>query len=116
MFLPGTITSTVGSPSSNYAMAIYDLAEDEALIVELDQLPDGVYWSFQLGDVWSRSQNYMYRQNRDLSQPSQWRTLNSKRAGIAIFFQTSTDTWIDSLEYMPYAQRPSRLCTSHILS
>ncbi|HET8612763.1 MAG TPA: DUF1214 domain-containing protein [Sphingomonas sp.] len=61
-FLPGTITSTVGSPSSNYAMAIYDLAEDEALILELDQLPDGVYWSFQLGDVWSRSLNYMYRQ------------------------------------------------------
>lgn len=61
-FLPGTITSTVGSPSSNYAMAIYDLAEDEALILELDQLPDGVYWSYQTGDVWSRSLNYMYRQ------------------------------------------------------
>lgn len=60
-FLPGTITSTVGSPSSNYAMAMYELAEDEALILELDQLPDGVYWSFQLGDVWSRSLNYMYR-------------------------------------------------------
>ncbi|GGD84730.1 DUF1214 domain-containing protein [Croceicoccus mobilis] len=59
-FLPGTITSTVGSPTSNYAMAVFDLAEDEALILELDQLPDGVYWSFQLGDVWSRSLNYMY--------------------------------------------------------
>ena len=59
-FLPGTITSTVGSPSSNYAMAIYNLAEDEALIVELDEVPDGVYWSYQLGDVWSRSLNYMY--------------------------------------------------------
>jgi hypothetical protein len=61
-FLPGTITSTVGSPSSNYAMTMFDLAEDEALIIELDQLPDGVYWSLQLGDVWSRSLNYMYRQ------------------------------------------------------
>lgn len=59
-FLPGTITSTVGSPSSNYAMAIYNLAEDEALIVELDEAPDGVYWSYQLGDIWSRSLNYMY--------------------------------------------------------
>lgn len=61
-FLPGTITSTVGSPSSNYAMAIFNLAEDEALILELDKLPDGIYWSFQTGDVWSRSLNYMYRQ------------------------------------------------------
>ncbi|MET0545962.1 MAG: DUF1214 domain-containing protein [Caulobacterales bacterium] len=62
VFLPGTITSTVGSPLSNYAMAIFNLAEDEALILELDQIPDGVYWSYQLGDVWSRSLNYMYRQ------------------------------------------------------
>lgn len=60
-FLPGTITSTVGSPTSNYAMAIFNLADDEALILEMDHLPDGVYWSFQLGDVWSRSLNYMYR-------------------------------------------------------
>ena len=59
-FLPGTITSTVGSPTSNYAMAIFNLAEDEALIVELDEVPDGVYWSYQLGDVWSRSLNYTY--------------------------------------------------------
>ena len=61
-FLPGTITSQVGSSFSNYAMAGFDLAEDEALIITLDPLPDGVYWSFQLGDVWSRSLNYMYRQ------------------------------------------------------
>jgi hypothetical protein len=62
VFLPGTMTSTVGSPTSNYAMAIFDLTEDEALILTLDQVPDGVYWSYQLGDVWSRSLNYMYRQ------------------------------------------------------
>jgi hypothetical protein len=61
-FLPGTITSQVGSSFSNYAMAGFDLAEDEALIITLDPLPDGVYWSIQLGDVWSRSLNYMYRQ------------------------------------------------------
>ena len=61
-FLPGTVTSQVGSPSSNYAMAVFDLAEDEALIIELDQLPDGVYWSLQAGDVWSRSLNFTHRQ------------------------------------------------------
>jgi hypothetical protein len=61
-FLPGTITSQVGSSFSNYAMAGFDLAADEALIITLDPLPDGVYWSIQLGDVWSRSLNYMYRQ------------------------------------------------------
>jgi hypothetical protein len=53
--LPGTVTSQVGSPSNNTAMAIFDLREDEALILELDEVPSGTYWSFQLGDVWSRS-------------------------------------------------------------
>jgi len=61
-FLPGTITSEVGSPSSNYAMAVFDLADDEALVIELNPLPDGVYWSLQLGDVWSRSLNFTHRQ------------------------------------------------------
>jgi hypothetical protein len=63
VLLPGTITSQVGSPSSNYAMAVFELQEDEALIIEMDQRPDGAYWSFQLGDVWSRSLNFATRQS-----------------------------------------------------
>jgi hypothetical protein len=61
-YLPGTITSQVGSPTSNYAMAVFDLKDDEALIIELKPLPDGVYWSLQAGDVWSRSLNFTHRQ------------------------------------------------------
>jgi len=61
--LPGTVTSQVGSPSNNTAMAIFELREDEALIVELDEVPNGAYWSFQLGDVWSRSLDFMNRQS-----------------------------------------------------
>jgi len=61
--LPGTVTSQVGSPSNNTAMAIFELQEDEALIVELDEVPNGAYWSFQLGDVWSRSLDFMNRQS-----------------------------------------------------
>ena len=59
--LPGTKTSEVGSPSANYAMAIFELAEDEALIISMDKVPDGAYWSIQIGDVWSRSLNYSTR-------------------------------------------------------
>jgi len=61
--LPGTVTSQVGSPSNNTAMAIFELRDDEALIVELDEVPNGAYWSFQLGDVWSRSLDFMNRQS-----------------------------------------------------
>lgn len=59
--LPGTTTSQVGSPSNNTAMAIFSLQPDEALILELDEVPSGDYWSFQLGDVWSRSLDHSNR-------------------------------------------------------
>jgi Protein of unknown function (DUF1214) len=56
--LPGTTTSEIGNPVSNYAMAIFDLDPDEALIMHMDKAPDGAYWSFQLGDVWSRALDF----------------------------------------------------------
>jgi hypothetical protein len=58
--VPGTTSSEVGSPSSNYAMGIIELKDDEALIVEMDKLPDGAYWAFQMGDVWSRPLNHLH--------------------------------------------------------
>jgi hypothetical protein len=61
--LPGTVTSQVGSPTSSYAMAVFDLKDDEALLIEMDKKPDGAYWSFQLGDVWSRSLDFTSRQS-----------------------------------------------------
>jgi len=63
VLLPGTVTSDVGSPSSNYAMAVFELAKDEALVIEMDTVPNGAYWSFQLGDVWSRSLDFSSRQS-----------------------------------------------------
>ena len=60
---PGTSTGQVGSPSANYAQAIFKLEEDEAVIVEMPKVPDGAYWSFQLGDVWSRSLDFANHQS-----------------------------------------------------
>jgi hypothetical protein len=61
--LPGVVTSEVGNPASNYAMTIWELNEDEALIVELKEPPKtAAYWSFQLGDVWSRSLDFAHYQ------------------------------------------------------
>ena len=54
-FLPGTTTGQLGSPSSNYALGLFELKDDEALIIEMNKMPDGAYWSFELGDVWSRA-------------------------------------------------------------
>jgi hypothetical protein len=88
--LPGTVTSQVGSPSNNTAMAIFELREDEALILELDEVPNGAYWSFQLGDVWSRSLDFMNRQStlndREIAVDADGRircVVSSKDPGIA---------------------------------
>jgi hypothetical protein len=50
-----------GSPSSNYGLGIFELDDDEALIIEMDTVPDGAYWSFQLADQWSYSLPYTTR-------------------------------------------------------
>jgi hypothetical protein len=52
----------VGSKAAYYAGFVFKLQADEALLVEGD-VPEGVYWSFQLGDVWSNSLDFLYHQS-----------------------------------------------------
>ena len=56
--LPGTVTDPAAEATSNYVMGVFSLKDDEALILELDKVPDGAYWGFQLGDVWDRALPY----------------------------------------------------------
>ena len=52
----------VGSLNAHYAGFVFKLEPDEALIIT-GEVPEGVYWAFQLGDVWSTSLDYLYRQS-----------------------------------------------------
>lgn len=63
-FLEGARLSDrdVGSLAAYYAGFLYKIAPDEALIIE-GEVPQGVYWGVQLGDVWSTSLDYIYRQS-----------------------------------------------------
>ncbi|MET0547186.1 MAG: DUF1214 domain-containing protein [Caulobacterales bacterium] len=60
-YRPGTTDGEVGSPSSEYALGTFDLKDDEALVLTWPKMPNGVYWSVQLGDVWSRSLGFWER-------------------------------------------------------
>jgi hypothetical protein len=62
-FLEGARLSDrdVGSLAAYYAGFLFKIAPDEALIIEGD-VPQGVYWAFQLGDIWSTSLDYIYHQ------------------------------------------------------
>lgn len=51
----------VGSPTTNYIWGIYDIADDEALIIESD-VPQARYWSLQLFDVLCRPFDFVHHQ------------------------------------------------------
>lgn len=45
----------MGSPAAQYYQCVFDVAEDEALILEFDETPADPYWSLQLYDVWQHA-------------------------------------------------------------
>jgi len=49
------------NPTASYPTAIWDIAEDEALILECD-VPRTGFWSVQLGDIWWQTLDYTYHQ------------------------------------------------------
>lgn len=62
--VPGeTIASgSAGSPSTIYSWGIFNLKDDEALILEYPK-PDAAFWSIQVQTVWTKPINYMDRQS-----------------------------------------------------
>ncbi len=49
-----------GDPNILYYNSYWQLAPDEALVVELDSVPDCEYWNFQLCNYWLESLDYRY--------------------------------------------------------
>lgn len=61
--MPGAdvATSLIGSRSTTYCPAVFEIKADEAVIVEWDA-PDSAYWSFQVGGVWSQPLDFIHHQ------------------------------------------------------
>ncbi len=57
------ISGEVGSPTAEYVLACYEVADDEALIIELKEPPNGIYWGIQIFDVWLRPIDFRTRQS-----------------------------------------------------
>lgn len=45
----------LGNPAAHYQHCVYEVNDDEALILEFDEEPQGSYWSLQLYDIWHRA-------------------------------------------------------------
>jgi hypothetical protein len=51
-----------GNPLACYPFAVYDIKQDEALVIEMP-IAKARYWGFQLGDVWAQTTDYSYHQS-----------------------------------------------------
>jgi hypothetical protein len=50
------------NPSAGYVPAVYDLAEDDALLIDIE-VPRARYWSLHLGDVWMQVSDFVHHQS-----------------------------------------------------
>lgn len=57
-----TILDIAGNPTTYYGWGVIEVGPHDAVIVE-QELPDSAYWSFQLGDVWSRPIDPIHHQS-----------------------------------------------------
>jgi hypothetical protein len=71
--VPGSeiASNFAGSPSTFYTWGVFDIKDDEALIVECE-IPHAAFWSIQIQDVWTKPINYLDHQS----------DINHKRAVI----------------------------------
>ncbi len=58
----GASSNLGGSVDQGYGQAWYRIADDEALLLEVE-IPDCVYWGIQLGDVWYQSLDWWDHQS-----------------------------------------------------
>ena len=91
------LPSSAGTnPNANYANCIYDLADDEALLIEFDA-PTGLYWGIQLGDVYLRSTDAIYHQS-SLNGHQALRSADGKIRIVLSKQDPGVPNWLDSVD------------------
>ncbi len=126
--------SLIGSRSTVYVPAAFRIEPDEALLIEWD-VPVSAYWSFQVGDVWSRPLDYLNHQtdlnmNRasvdadgkvrivvSLSDPGvpNWLDTCGRREGTVVMrnYRSPADTTVPDLRVVKTVDLPNLLPADH---
>ncbi len=62
--VPGSeiAADAAGSPNTIYSWGVFDIQEDEALLIECDA-PRAGFWSYQIQNVWTKPINYLDHQS-----------------------------------------------------
>lgn len=112
---PAVTLAVGGDPSIRYHNSFWQLAPDEALVVELEDLPPCRAWSFQVCNYWMESLDYRYHRtnvNKDTAQVEadgrvrivvsetdpghpNWITTAGHRNGVMLFRLTGADRGIE---------------------
>lgn len=87
------LVDVLGSPSTSYGLGVFNCPEDEALIIE-SAVPDSAYWSYQLGDVWSKSLDFTHRQT-DVNMARAVIDSDGKFRGVVAHRDPGVPNWLD---------------------
>jgi hypothetical protein len=79
----GLCQSVGGDPNIFYYHSSWSLKDDEALIIELDEVPPCEYWNFQINNYWMESLDYRYLRICLNKHSAQLRTDGSLRIVLA---------------------------------
>jgi hypothetical protein len=88
------ISDILGSPSTTYGLGIYDIAPDEAIVVEWEPPAQSAYWSWQVADVWSRSLDFFSFQT-DLNMTSTAIDADGKARFVVADQDPGVPNWLD---------------------
>jgi hypothetical protein len=84
---------TVASPDNLYLIGFFQIADDEALIVDM-RPPETRYWNFALESLWHESVDYLHRQTSLTKASASYAPDGSVRLVIAKR-NPGVDNWLD---------------------
>ncbi|MEO1652553.1 MAG: DUF1214 domain-containing protein [Bacteroidota bacterium] len=96
MFDPEVSNAAGGVASLTYYHSYWQLAEDEALVIDATPPPEADYWNFQLNNYWMESLDYRYHQIHVNKFTAKYRADGSVRIVVA-HQNPGLDNWIDTV-------------------
>jgi hypothetical protein len=87
-------SDSAGSPSTFYTWGVFDILDDEALIIEYP-VPQAAFWSLQIQDVWTKPINYLDHQS-DINQRHAVIDSDAKFRAVICHKDPGVTNWLDT--------------------
>lgn len=95
----GSQTRSIGAGSYvNYVVAVYELAPDEALIVETDLPEDPLYWNIQVLDVWTQNLGGTFFTQNSLNMEQVRIDADGKLRAVVALKDPGVPNWLDAFD------------------